>query len=128
MTGQIKFRKRGGKKQPKQTSKKKEGPQYSKLADKASDSEDDTQLILGKYKSLEEVPREVGLTREEHDKLLARELKKNPWKYTVRQISTVELLLISAMVLLPSLVYGLIILNLPASKYHLSSYKSGYAA
>ena len=60
------------------------------------------------------------MSREEHDKLLDRELKKNPWKYTVRQISTMELLMISAMVLLPSLVYGMIILNLPSSKYNLS--------
>ena len=66
----------------------------------------------------------VGLTREEHDKLLKRELEENPWKYTVRQVSTVELLIISAMVLLPSLVYGVIILNLPNSKYHLASHRN----
>ena len=66
----------------------------------------------------------VGLTREEHDKLLNKELKENPWKYTVRQVSTMELLIISAMVLLPSLVYGVIIMSLPNSKYQLASFRN----
>ena len=78
----------------------------------------------------------MGLTREDHDRLLARELKKNPWKYTVRQVymintacavvslycteiqvSTVELMIISFMILMPTLVYGFILINLPNSKY-----------
>ena len=29
---------------------------------------------------------QVGLTREEHDRLLEMELKRNPFKYTVRQV------------------------------------------
>ena len=39
------------------------------MADKASDSEDDTQLILGKYKSLEEVPREVSVSSNNLDEV-----------------------------------------------------------
>jgi hypothetical protein len=54
---------------------------------------------------------------------LKQELKENPWKYTVRQVSTMELLIISAMVLLPSLVYGVIIMSLPNSKYQLASFR-----
>ena len=43
-------------------------------------------------------------------------MKNNPWKYTVREVSTLELLLVSVMVILPSLVYGYILLKLPEAK------------
>ncbi|XP_023336127.1 uncharacterized protein LOC111707279 [Eurytemora carolleeae] len=78
-------------------------------------------LILGKYKTFEEIPREISLTREEHDLLLENELRRNPYKYTVKQVSTLELILVSVLVLLPSLFYSAILLNLPESKWVYSS-------
>ena len=59
----------------------------------------------------------VALSREDHAKLLKRELKLNPWKYSVRQVSTLELMIVSLMVILPSIVYALILLKLPDVKY-----------
>ena len=60
---------------------------------------------------------QVGLTRAEHAQLVKRELKRNPWKYTVRQVSTYELLAVSMMIILPSLIYSYMLLKLPESKY-----------
>lgn len=59
----------------------------------------------------------VGLSREEHTRLLKRDLRHNPWKYSVRQISSLEIMIVSLMVILPSIVYGLILLKLPDTKY-----------
>ena len=74
------------------------------------------------------------MSREEHARCLKRELRLNPWKYSVRkvtrkifeceqkifqvrEISSLELILVSLMVVLPSIVYGLILLKLPDAKY-----------
>ena len=53
---------------------------------KDSGSESESELVLGKYKSLDEVPTEIALTQEEHDKIVKMELKRNPFKYMVRQV------------------------------------------